>query len=193
MTNEEFNNLSLSELPSDDGFISGESWYGESSDDGIWSPKTEDLDKRLVLAMGSFLASCSEDQVHFAYEELFSPTRGINGNRSLIDDVMRKSGLMATSYIREATNCLYQCIIRGIVATEVPRLLLSPLAQPDDDEVDEESYYHAQWIRGFLWESFASVVVLILSNGAPDAPVSSLDAMRRTRYLEETLYERNEN
>jgi hypothetical protein len=168
--------------------------FEEQTCDAIWIPKTEILDKRLVTTMGSFLASCSEDQIHAGYEELFAPLRGINGKQSIIEDIKEKTGIMCDRFICEAVNCLYHCMIRGIVATEIPRLVLSPISGLDlSSEESDESYSCAKIVRGCLWEVFASLVVLILSEGESDAPASTFDAIRRTRYIESKLYATNYN
>ena len=148
--------------------------------DHVWVPRSSCRDDRLIEAMAQVLEDTSVDDAIAAFNRLVCKDSGIDGSRSLVDDLIIKSGDNCKPFIDSALGELERRVKNGLAPFSIPQILL---AKPSPN-LSKKSQVDSDIFQACWWDLFASLIVLILSGeDYRSSPASCFDTMRRTKFL----------
>ena len=153
--------------------------------DHVWVPRSSCRDHRLIEAMAQVLEDTSVDDAIAAFNRLVCKDSGIDGSRSLVDDLIIKSGDNCKPFIESALRELERQITNGLAPLSIPKIFL---AKPSPT-LSKKSQVDSDIFQACLWDLFASLIVLILSDeDYRSCPASCFETMKRTKFLEQKIF-----
>ena len=153
--------------------------------DHVWVPRSSCQDDRLIEAMAQVLEDTSVDDAIAAFNRLVCKDSGIDGSRSLVDDLIIKSGDNCKPFIESALEELERLVKNGLAPFSIPKILLT---KPSPN-LSKKFQVDSEIFQACLWDLFASLIVLILSGeDYRSCPASCFDTMKRTKFLEQKIF-----
>ena len=153
--------------------------------DHVWVPRSSCRDDRLIEAIAQVLEDKSLDDTVAAFNHLVCKDSGIDGSRSLVDDLIIKSGEYCKPFIESALGELERIVKNGLAPFSIPKILLT---KPSPN-LSKKSQVDSEIFQACLWDLFASLIVLILSDeDYRSCPASCFETMKRTKFLEQKIF-----
>jgi hypothetical protein len=151
----------------------------------VWPPKMPN-DSRLTEAMIGVVSRSSAEELRRILVRLEDSTGGLDGQRSLVADLVEKSGEISAPFVELALADLSERAQDGgaAVAVKFFEPVLLTRVGAGGDETDQAA---AELYQGCVWELLAMTTTLLLAGDDRAVPASSFLSLDRRRFVENKI------